>query len=159
MFTWLGTAALGRALRGSIGVIVAAAKWFGQGLVVCVQHPVTFFVIIVAFGVGWGWGHHYGTTELRALNRQIAAENAANKRRADSAVIARREAEERLVRQIAADAAAPQEPPHEAVVATPAVVRARPAARKPLTRVRNATAVANTGSWLPSFLANPPERD
>lgn len=140
----------------AFGFVANLVKWFVQGLLVCVQHPVTFGVILVACGVGWGWGHHYGTTELRNLNAAIVAENKALDRRADDAISARRAAEKKLVDAIAAqpEPTLPQEPPRE-----PVAKPGRPAARKPLVRVRNAPAVAVAGSWLPSFLADPPQRD
>lgn len=154
----LGILGIKLALAGSrVGAfVVNVVKWFVQGLVACVEHPVTFLVIFVAFGVGWGWGHHYGTVQLRRLNAAIVAENKALDKRADDAISARRAAEKKLVDAIAAqpEPTLPQEPPRE-----PVAKPGRPAARKPLVRVRNAPAVAVAGSWLPSFLADPPQRD
>lgn len=154
----LGILGVKLALAGSrVGAfVVNVVKWFVQGLVACVAHPVTFLVVFVAFGVGWGWGHHHGTVQLRKLNAAIVAENKALDQRADAAISARRAAEERLVKAIAAqpDPLPPQEPPTE-----PVAKPARPAVRKPVVRVRDKPPIAVAGSWLPSFLADPPQRD
>jgi len=159
----LGILGIKLALAGSrVGAfVVNVVKWFVQGLVACVEHPVTFLVIFVAFGVGWGWGHHYGTVQLRRLNAAIVAENKALDKRADDAISARRAAEKKLVDAIAAqpEPTLPQEPPRE-MAPLPAGARPRSTPRRPaVRRVPNVGVTASAGSWLPSFLADPPQRD